>query len=419
MEIIKTDGVDVRNWCPDVEQNAKDQMLKIAMLPYVRETCLMPDAHWGMDMCIGGVVATQGVVVPSFVGSDGGCGMCAIKTSIKRDQITDEIHAKLFNMISREIPLGCTHNTDKRRNELTKKFGQKFQFIVDKSGINYFEAEPVPSWEKAFFAQLGTLGSGNHFCEVQYDEEGYIWVMIHSGSRNIGKRICDHFNASAKELNEKWFSNCGNIPFLPTDTVEGKCYLAWMDFALRFAYLNRMVMMDSVKEVFTRVFDDVKFITNEVVDDAVNGEVINIHHNYASLEHHHGKNVWVHRKGATLAGDGNTGIIPGSMETNSFIVKGLNNHMSLKSCSHGSGRKEGRTDFNVKHENDSQEIVARLKAKGILHSKLSTSKRGRDKGMLDVSETEEAYKDVISVMANQTDLVKPLVKLAPIISIKG
>jgi tRNA-splicing ligase RtcB len=419
MHTIKTNRIDIRSWCPEVEQSAIDQMIAIGNLPYVREACLMPDGHWGMNCCIGGVVATQGVIVPSFVGMDVGCGMCALKTNIKREQITEVIRHKLHAMISREIPVGFSHNTDKRRNELGNRYRHEYEKILKESEIASYEDRPVVGWNKAFFSQVGTLGGGNHFIEIQYDEDDNVWVMIHSGSRNIGKKVCDHFNAKAEELNDMWFSATQGVPFLPVDTEEGKAYLAWMEFALQFAFLNRQVMMEEVKGVFARVFDDVKFITDELVDDTVEGNIINIHHNYASLEHHHGKNVWVHRKGATKAGDGNTGIIPGSMETNSFIVKGLNNHLSLKSCSHGSGRKCGRKEFNVNNNDKVDEIKARLQEKGITYSKFTTSTRGRDKGMLDLSETGEAYKDVMSVMANQTDLVEILVKLAPLVSIKG
>lgn len=418
MEIIQTNGVDIRSWCPNPEEKALEQMRVIAELPYVREVCLMPDGHLGQNMCIGGVVSCENVVVPDFVGSDCGCGMCAIRTNLKEEDLTDSAKKTIFNMLSERLPVGFAHNTDKRQNELTKKHEQKIDFILDKSKISEFSPvhNPIGNVRKEFVSQLGTLGGGNHFLEVQTDAEGTVWIMIHSGSRNIGKKIGDHFNAVAKDLNAKWYSEARHIPFLPVDTVEGKAYLAWMDFALRFAFLNRKVMLDEVKDIFETVFPKVDWTTQQLVDDCA-GDIINIHHNFASLENHHGKNVWVHRKGATKAFEGMTGIIPGSMGTNSYIVQGLGNHLSLMSCSHGAGRKMGRMEFSRQMEDKMEEIETSLK--GVLHTAFGEFSHGKMQGKKDVSEAPGAYKDIDYVMNNQMDLVKILVKLSPKISIKG
>ena len=437
METYKpNEGLDIHSWCPGIEierskltdpnsdikhPTAIEQMESISRLPYAVYCAMMADSHTGMDMPIGGVVATNNVVVPNFVGVDIGCGMCAIKSDLHVDKLTDSSSQIVFNMLSQNLPVGFAHNSDKRCKELKNKHEQKFDFIFDKSlgknSISQIDGyNPVGDFEEAFYAQLGTLGGGNHFLEVQTDEEGFVWIMIHSGSRNIGKKVGDLYNRIATDLNAKWFSTARDIPFLPTDTEQGKAYLAWMDFALRFAFLNRQVMLDIAKDVFKNVFPQVKWITEKVVDDTANG-IINIHHNFAAIENHHGKNVWVHRKGATKANVGMTGIIPGSMGTKSFIVRGLGNHRSLMSCSHGAGRKMGRRDFARKMKYSYDQVEESLK--GVVHGEFGEFSYGKDKGLKDVSEAPGAYKDIDVVMANQTDLVSVLVKLTPKISIKG
>jgi len=429
------DAIDIHSWCPGIDKErsiktspeptdrknptAIEQMEIISRLPYTVYCAMMPDSHAGQNMPIGGVVACKDVVVPDFVGVDIGCGMCAIKTSLTEEDLTDDKAQTLFNLISEKLPVGFSHNTDKRRKELKNQHGQKYEYIIDKSkaGLYAGRHNPIGNAEKEFFAQLGTLGGGNHFMEVQFDEEGFIWIMIHSGSRNMGKRIGDYFNNLAADRNAMWLSDALGIPFLPTDSEEGDAYLAWMDFALRFAFLNRQVMIESVKECFERIFPTIKYITREVVEDVVNKDTINIHHNFAAIENHHGKNVWVHRKGATKAFSGMTGIIPGSMGTNSYIVRGLGNHLSLMSCSHGAGRKMGRREFARKMKNSFAQIEKSLD--GVIHTEFGEFSYGKDKGMKDVSEAPAAYKDIDEVMANQTDLVEVIVKLRPRISIKG
>jgi len=245
--------------------------------------------------------------------------------------------------------------------------------------------------------------------------------MLHSGSRNIGKKVGDYFNEIALDLNRKWHSNTymaksKEIPFLPVELPVGKAYLAWMDMALRFAYLNRKVMLEEVKRNIKHEFPTVKFITEEVASDASDG-MINIHHNFSSLENHMGRNVWVHRKGATMAREGMTGIIPGSMGTASYIVRGLGNVKSLMSCSHGAGRKMGRMEFCRQMDGKLNEVEESLE--GVVHSKFSTIERGKNKGKLDVSEAPGAYKNIEDVMVNQKDLVEPIVKLRPLICLKG
>lgn len=414
MQKIKIEnGKDIWSWCPNIEEKALDQMRVIAHLPYTEYCALMPDAHFGQNMPIGGVVATNGVIVPDMVGADIGCGMCAIKSDVTIDQLTEDKRLQLFNLLSQAIPVGSTHNTDRVRKQLVNEYEYAYR-CLEVQYLNDLQKDVfTKNIEKDFFSQLGTLGGGNHFAECQVDSDGYVWFMIHSGSRNIGKRVGDHFNELATEENKKWFSSCNIIPFLPTDTDAGKDYINWMNFALNFAFLNRSVMMTYVKEVFARVFPDALWITEDVLDV----EMLNIHHNFAAIENHHGKNVWVHRKGATKAYSDKYGIIPGNMGGNSFIVKGLGNHKSLMSCSHGAGRTMGRRDFSRQMKDDYGRVEESLK--GILHTGFGEFAYGKDKGLKDVSEAPEAYKDIHEVMANQDDLVETVVTLQSSISIKG
>ena len=236
--------------------------------------------------------------------------------------------------------------------------------------------------------------------------------MLHSGSRNIGKRICDYFNKIACDLNRTYYSATPeNIGFLPINTIEGEGYLAWMYFAMGFGQLNRTAMSEYIMKDLRYCFKD-KEIHFE--------PTINIHHNYASLENHHSQNVWVHRKGATLASTDTVGIIPGSMGSASYIVQGLGNKESLNSCSHGAGRRMGRKVFNTAYNTVEKLQEIENTMKGITYTKFgkATSRKGKDLGMLDISEAPQAYKDIDEVMENQKDLVKPIVKLHPIINWK-
>jgi tRNA-splicing ligase RtcB len=232
--------------------------------------------------------------------------------------------------------------------------------------------------------------------------------MLHSGSRNIGKRVCDYFNSVAKFKNDMWYSNNYDIPFLPIDSLEGKSYLNWMTFAMGFALLNRKAMMEEMKRNLSHYFPS-----------CIYDEMINIHHNYASLEHHMGKDVWVHRKGATLARKDTVGIIPGSMGTSSYIVRGLGNKMSLESCSHGAGRTMGRKAFNMLNNTPEKLAEIEKQMEGIVYTKFGRATRGKDAGMKDVSEAPDAYKSIDTIMQNQLDLVEPIVKLTPLINWKS
>lgn len=324
----------------------------------------------------------------------GNCGMAAIKTSIKYNDINDDILKNIRKDILDKIPVGMNI----RANNIDDN---EIQEGIDK--LNYHL--PEQKINRAM-KSIGTLGSGNHFLELQKDENNNIWFMIHSGSRNIGNVIAKHYNDIALELNKKYHSNIPSkdLAFLPDNSIEGKRYIQDMNFALMFARKNREYMKIFFKEIIKQYIPDVVF-----------DEDINIHHNYASLENFKGKNLWIHRKGATAAYEGKYGIIPGSMGTNSYIVKGKGNKESYCSCSHGAGRIMSRTDACININKDEHDKLMH----GIIRGRENTIKRGRAKGKLDLSESPFAYKDIDTVMDNQKDLVEIACKLEPLVSIKG
>lgn len=254
---------------------------------------------------------------------------------------------------------------------------------------------------------------------MQHDGDGNIWIMVHSGSRNIGSQLCEYYDSLAETFCKTWYS-VSTVPFLPANSQDGKDYLKWLQFTSAFAYLSRKIMLDDVIKNIEHYFPGLKITTNEhqALNNVRDG-LINIHHNYAAIEHHMGKNWWVHRKGATLASTGTIGLVPGSQSTDSFVTIGLGNVQSLNSCSHGAGRKCGRKDFNIKNQSRKQEIEDAMTNKGIVFTEFSKVKRGRDEGMFDLSEAGDAYKDIASVMESQKDLVNPIIKLTAIVSWKG
>jgi tRNA-splicing ligase RtcB len=424
MKVINVEGAKkpIFSWCPDIEQGAMDQMIELAKLPFVEHCSLMPDAHFGMSMPIGGVLATNGVIIPQAVGVDVGCGLGAFKTNLTLADINGKEEV-LHNAVNRSIPMGFSHNTDKRRKEMEEKYTNDIEYFWRKFIVinNSYNNDAVGIKMDSFYSQMGTLGGGNHFLELQVDDtEGFIWVMVHSGSRNIGKKVCDHFNEVAEKLNKMYYSQ-STIPFLPVNSVEGKAYLGWMNMALQFAFYNRKVMLEEIERNLLHYFPNMVNTTNSVSPDFTEEQkIINIHHNYAAIEHHYGKDLWVHRKGATLASEKTVGIIPGSQGSASFIVQGKGNRESLSSCSHGAGRKMGRKAFNQAYNTPEKIKEIEDSLVGITHTKFgkAISRNGKDLNMLDLSEAPQAYKNISEVMKNQEDLVRPLLKLMPLINWK-
>ncbi len=390
MKQIITEGcnIPIKMWLSDVEENALAQARNLSNLPFVfKHVALMPDCHSGYGMPIGGVLATKGVVIPNAVGVDIGCGMCALKTSLNEINI-DEVK-RIMSGIRELVPLGFDHHKSAQDENLMPSLES-----VPENGI-------VHRQYTAAKKQIGTLGGGNHFIEIQKGSDNLVWVMIHSGSRNIGLKVAEHYNKIAIQLNERWHSSVEkkhDLALLPIETQEAKDYLAEMQYCIDFAFANRLLMMENIKSVFSTVMGE---CYSEI-------DFINIAHNYARWESHYGTNVIVHRKGATSARKGEIGIIPGSQGTRSYIVKGKGNPESFQSCSHGAGRSMGRKQ--AQRELNLEEEIAKLNDKGIVHS---------IRQIKDLDEATGAYKDICVVMENQSDLVEILVELNPLAVIKG
>ena len=387
---VITEGckVPIKIWLNDVEPTAIQQARNLANLPFVfKHVALMPDCHQGYGMPIGGVLATQGVIVPNAVGVDIGCGMCAIKTSLTGINI-DEIK-QVMSRIRELVPLGFDHHDMAQDENLMPSLEH-----VPENGV-------VKRQYTAAKKQIGTLGGGNHFIEIQKGSDGHIWVMVHSGSRNIGLKVADHYNRIAIQLNERWHSSVTknmDLAFLPIETHEAKDYFAEMQYCVDFAFANRKLMMENIKSVFVKAMGE----------EFTKIDFINIAHNYARWESHFGTNVIVHRKGATSAREGEIGIIPGSQGTKSYIVRGKGNAESFQSCSHGAGRSLGRKQ--AQRELNLEVEICNLNEQGILHS---------IRFLKDLDEAPGAYKDIQVVMENQRDLVDILVELSPLAVIKG
>lgn len=401
MKVIKDEmtKVPIKMWLDEIEDGAVEQARNLSNLPFVyKHIALMPDCHQGYGMPIGGVMATKGVVVPNAVGVDIGCGMCAVKSPWTVDIVEKFQIEKILDKIREAIPVGFNkHQFPEDKKLMPNEFWETMVNgkIVNSDAICYKEYENARH-------QLGTLGGGNHFIELQKDADGFIWIMIHSGSRNLGYKVAQYYNELAKKLNKQWHSGvpvAHDLAHLPIDTSYGFNYLKEMQYCVDFALANRKLMMQRIKNIFD------KEIGWKVIDLS---KMINIAHNYARYENHFGENVIIHRKGATSAREGELGIIPGSQGTKSYIVKGKGNKESFESCSHGAGRVMGRKEAERTLDLETEQKI--LNDQGIIHS---------IKSVKDLDEASSAYKDISVVMENQKDLVDVVVELTPLAVIKG
>ena len=387
-------NVPIFNWCTEIEENAMKQIETNALLPFLhKRIVILPDCHMGYGVTIGSVLATKNVILPNAVGSDIGCGMCAVKTSLT--EIDIETLKKIMGEIRKAIPVGFNKYKEKQDYNLMPNSRD-----LPTDSIVAFEYDNA-------LKSIGTLGGGNHFIEIQKGDDGHIWIMIHSGSRNLGKKVCDYYKKLAYELNHKWHSKIPEdnlndyLGFFPVDSEEGQEYIKEMNYCVEFALANRKLMMERILRI---IFDS----SLMRIDIEKYMRQINIAHNYASQENHFGKNVWIHRKGATQAKLGQIGIIPGSQGSASYIVEGLGNKESFESCSHGAGRKLGRGQ--ARRELNLEEEIKKLDDQNIIHG---------IRHQQDLDEAASCYKNIEDVMDNQKDLVKILVKLKPLAVVKG
>ncbi len=424
MKAFKKENINVPifSWCNEPEEGAIEQAVNLTKLPFIfRHVALMPDTHQGYGMPIGGVIACKDVVVPNAVGMDIGCGMAAVKTNIKSENMTTERVKEIISIIRKTVPVGFKWFDDFDRKKILEH-PELFNYFAEKVKHHHIAYQE----QERFLKQLGTLGGGNHFIELQKGDDGYIWFMVHSGSRNLGAKIAEHYHNLAKEHCKMRHSQIPNedLAFLPFNSEAGKDYIIEMNFALLFAQANRDSMVNRIKEAFKKVpckdcngNGGTKGQKCDVCNGTVESgegykveflECINIHHNYAAFEHHFDENVIVHRKGATSARAEQLGIIPGSQGTCSYIVRGLGNPESFMSCSHGAGRKMSRNQ--AKKKLNLEDEIKKMDDQGIVHG---------IRNKKDLDEASGAYKDIDVVMEEQKDLVEIVTKLLPIGVVKG
>ena len=402
MKEIIINGTKVKIWARSLDVLGWKEVMNMAKLPFLSDmgVSLMPDAHAGSGVPIGTVLPCKKAVIPTAVGNDAGCGMRAMKTNIRVEEISqDTLKKVIMRGIRKRIMIG----------DMVWKDPQPENLLPHGWDFDSLPALSANKGRKLATRSMASQGGGNHFEELQKDEDGYLWVMIHSGSRGLGGRVYMYYNQLAKNLNARYHSKVTEdmyLPFLPKGTPEFDSYLREMQYCLEWARCNRQEMMNRTKEVLLEVFSDAKF-----------REEIDIHHNYVALERHFGEELYVHRKGAVCTGIsgfdgsdifwGSTVIIPGSMGTASYICEGLPNADAFNSCSHGAGRALSRTEAR---QLDIKAEIEMLDNLGIVHGIRSKQ---------DLEECPSAYKDINQVLQDESDLVKPIVKLTPIAVLKG
>ena len=404
----ETMKIPVKVWLEtekELEASCREQALHLANLPFLAgPVCLMPDTHAGMGMPIGGVIASEDVIIPNAVGVDIGCGMAYTETGIRADDLrqimtgSGNLVQAIIGDIMRNVPVGFAHHKQPMSSYVLDR-------ALDEMDKYEKDGELLGQLDAGYF-QIGTLGGGNHFIELQEDDEGFLSVMIHSGSRHFGKSVCDYFHQKARALNQRWYSQVPDsyrLAFLPVDSPEGQQYLNWMQLSMDFAAENREKMMLAVKAILEKWIGKYTEFSLNFSND------INCHHNYAALENHKGKDLWVHRKGAVEAKNGQLAVIPGAMGSYSYVVMGLGNEDSFCSSSHGAGRRYSRK--GAMEAFTCEEVILDLERRGVVLGK---------KGKADVAEESRfAYKDIEIVMENQKDLVIPVKRLKTIGVVKG
>lgn len=394
----------IKTWTKgvQVEDQALGQLKNLSSLPFIhKHIAAMPDVHWGMGATIGSVIATKGAIVPAAVGVDIGCGMMAVQTTLTANQLPDNLRA-LRSEIEAAVPHGRTNNGGKGDkggwgDEMPSGHAERWRRLMGHYADICAKHPKAKGFNHA--NHLGTLGTGNHFIEICIDEGGAVWAMLHSGSRGPGNKIGMYFIEQAKQEMERYFIGeylpDKNLAYFVERSEIFDDYVDAVGWAQDYALENRKAMMEATLGAMRK----------HLPDFAVTEMAVNCHHNYVERENHFGSNVWVTRKGAVRARTGDLGIIPGSMGTGSFIVRGKGNAESFCSCSHGAGRAMSRGAAKKAislddHRKAMHGIEARL-----------------DKDVLD--ESPAAYKDISAVMAAQDDLIEVVHQLRQVVNVKG
>ena len=394
-KVLSTGKRPVKIYTDDIESEAEKQLHELSTLPFIhKHIAAMPDVHVGIGATIGSVIPTKAAIIPAAVGVDLGCGMSAVQLSLNASDLPDNL-SRLRAQIEQAIPVGFNmhHNPVIETNGFLKMSEPLDVLLQKHPTVIKMKKNFHDDWR----LQVGTLGGGNHFIEVCLDENQQVWVMLHSGSRGIGNVIGRYFIELARKDMEKWFIQLPNkdLAYFPEGTEHFDDYWQAVQWAQEYARVNRQEMMRLILETLNRNLPPFQIM----------GEVISCHHNYVARENHYKSNIFLTRKGAIRARKGDWGIIPGSMGTKSYIVKGKGNPESFCSCSHGAGRRMGRKEakrrFNVEDmATQTQGVECR-----------------KDDGVID--EIPAAYKPIDEVMANQNDLVEIAHTLKQVVCIKG
>ncbi|MCY1031337.1 RtcB family protein [Corallococcus sp. BB11-1] len=396
-------GRPIKSWTVGVpfEDEAKQQLRNLRGLPFIHKwVAVMPDVHRGYGATVGSVVPTVGAVVPAAVGVDIGCGMIAVRTTLRADQLPDSLRG-VRSAIEAAVPHGRTDNGGRNDRGAWSRSPSThtaaWASLV--SGYEQIVAKHKHIGRGPQLSHLGTLGTGNHFIELCLDESDGVWLMLHSGSRGVGNRIGSYFIELAKKDMSRYHIHLpdADLAYLPEGTEHFDDYVFAVSWAQDFAAMNRELMMRSTVEALKASGELPPF---ELAESAVN-----CHHNYISREHHFGKNCFVTRKGAVRAREGDMGIIPGSMGARSYIVRGKGNADAFHSCSHGAGRVMSRTEAKKRFSLDD-------------HAKATEGVECR-KDVDVIDETPAAYKPIDAVMAAQADLVEVVHTLKQVVCVKG
>ena len=388
--VRKPGRVPIMSWALGLEDSAVEQATNLSNLPFaIDHVALMPDAHKGYGMPIGGVLFAARAVVPYAIGVDIGCGVALVETNLTVEDLPQADLEALLADIDRGVPTGFYG----LKTPVDREVALEAMGVVKPASVK-------DVWFDKALSQLGTLGGGNHFLELQRDAAGAIYVMLHSGSRSLGKAICDEYHKRALALNKAWHSKLPDdeLAFLPVGSDDHADYWSAMEFALRFAEVNRSRMLDVVERSFEHLTKVGRF-----------DRVVDVHHNYAAWEHHAGQNGIVHRKGAVRAQAGEVVLIPGSMGTASYVGEGLGNAESFETCQHGAGRALSRTA--ARKSKTSKEVYDEMATLGVV------LRSSDPKGVAE--EAAFAYKDIESVMAASASLVRPTKRLTPLGVVKG
>ncbi|AZZ91080.1 RtcB family protein [Hahella sp. KA22] len=390
-----TGSAPVKIFTAEVEYQAMSQLKNLARLPIIHShIAAMPDVHVGIGATVGSVIPTRSAIIPSAVGVDIGCGMNAVRLSLKASQLPDDL-SRIRSAIERAVPVGQrAHSSVSSRFAACKTLASGADRLLERHPKL---SKMLPRAQQIWVRQLGTLGSGNHFIEVCVDQSQDVWVMLHSGSRGIGNVIGRYFIERARKDMSRHIANLPDrdLAYFEEGSPHFAAYLEAVEWAQEYARVNRQEMLGLTLRAMQPFLPS--FTTT--------CEAINCHHNYVQKERHYGADVYVTRKGAISAREGQLGIIPGSMGARSFIVRGKGNPESFCSCAHGAGRKMSRMQARQRFtREDLERQTAGVECR-------------KDKGVLD--EIPSAYKDIDEVMKNQSDLVEVVHELKQLICIKG